>query len=101
MTGVKFITVSDLERKATSVVAEVEQGKIKIAVTRNGRPIALLQKASGKEAGRKETVSALKNETYRIIEELLKIGKKVIITRDDEPVAMIQKIKETVFSVEK
>ncbi len=37
MTGVEFVTASDLDRKATTLVAEVEKGKIKIAVTKNGR----------------------------------------------------------------
>lgn len=100
MTGVKFVTVSDLDRKATAIVAEVEKGKIKIAVTKNGRPVALLQKATGTGTGRKETVSTLKNHAARIITELEKTGKRVIITRDTEPVAMIQKITDTVFSIE-
>ena len=91
MTGVKFITVSDLDRKATSIVAEVEKGKIKIAVTKNGRPVALLQKANGTETGRKETVSTLKNHAAWIISELVKTGKRIIITRDTEPVALLQK----------
>ena len=101
MTGVKFITVSDLDRKATSLIAEVETGKMKIAITKNGRPVALLQKANGTETGRKETVSTLKNHAARIITELVQTGKKVIITRDAEPVALLQKITDTVFSVEK
>lgn len=101
MTGVKFITVSDLDRKATSFVAEVEKSKIKIAVTKNGRPVAILQKASGTESGRKETVSTLKNEAARIISDIVKTGRRVIITRDTEPVALLQKIKDTIFSVEK
>lgn len=101
MTGIKFVTVSDLDRKATSIVAEVESGKIKIAVTKNGRPVALLQKASGTETGQKETVSALKHEAARIISELAKTGKRIVITRDTEPVALLQKITDTVFSIEK
>jgi antitoxin (DNA-binding transcriptional repressor) of toxin-antitoxin stability system len=101
MTGVKFATVSNLDRKATAFVAEVEKGQIKIAITKNGRPVALLERASGTEAGRKETVSALKNEAARIISELVKTGKRVIITRDTEPVALLQKITDTVFSIEK
>ncbi len=101
MTGVKFVTVSDLDRKATAFVVEVEKGKIKIAITKNGRPVALLEKVGDSVTGRKETVSTLKNAAARIITELVKTGKRVVITRDTEPVAVIQKIKDTIFSVEK
>ena len=101
MTGVKFVTVSDLDRKATAIVSEVEKGNIKIAVTKNGRPVALLQKASGTETGRKETVSVLKHQAARIITELVESGKKIIVTRDAEPIAILQKITDTVFSIEK
>ena len=101
MTGVKFVTVSDLDRKATSIVADVEKGRIKVAVTKNGRPVALLEKPRGTATGREETVSTLKHEAARIITELIRTGKQVIITKDAEPVAVLQKISDTVFRVEK
>ena len=101
MTGVKFVTVSELDKKATAIVAGVEKGKLKIAITKNGKPVAILQRAIGTETGRKETVSTLKHQSARIISELVKTGKRVIITRDTEPVALLQKITDTVFSVEK
>ncbi len=101
MTGVKFVTVSELDKKATAFVSEVEKGKVQIAITKNGKPVALLQAISGTVTGRKETVSTLKNQAARIISEIAKTGKGVIITRDTEPVAVIQKITDTVFSIEK
>ncbi len=101
MTGVKFVTVSELDKKATAFVSEVEKGKVKIAITKNGKPVALLEAIGGTVTGRKETVSTLKNQAARLIAELVKTGKQVIITRDTEPVALLQKITDTVFRVEK
>lgn len=101
MAGVRFVTVSDIDRRATSIVAEVEKGNIKIAVTKSGRPVALLEKAHGAETGRKETVSTLKNHAAQVISDLIRTGKRVIITRDAEPVAVLQRITDTVFSIEK
>jgi prevent-host-death family protein len=101
MTGVKFVTVSEIDRKATAIVAEVEKGKVKIVVTKGGKPVAILQRVMGTETGRKETVSALKHESVRIIAELISTGKRVIITRDTEPVALLQKMTDSVFKIEK
>ncbi len=100
MTGVKFVTVSDIDRRATSIVTEVEHGNLKVAITKNGYPVALLQKSTGTETGRRETVSNLKNHAAQIISELVSTGKKIIITKDTEPVVVIQKISDTVFSIE-
>ncbi len=101
MTGVKFVTVSEIERKATQLVAEVEKGKLQIIITKHGKPVALLEPISGTVTGRKETVSSLKLQSTRIISELIKSGKRVVITRDAESVAILKKISDVVFRVEK
>ena len=101
MTGVKFITVSELSVRATAFVAEAEKGRVKIAITKKGKPIALLQAIGETVTGRKETVSNLKNHTVRIISELEKTGKQLVITRDAEPVVTLRKITDKVFSIEK
>lgn len=39
----KFITVSELRLKATQIVKEIEEIKEDIVVTKNGKPIVLMQ----------------------------------------------------------
>lgn len=39
----KFITVSELKNKATQVVTELEETKGEIIVTKNGKPVVLMQ----------------------------------------------------------
>lgn len=99
MAGVKFITMNMLDRKATGIVAEVENGKVQIAITQKGVPVALLQAVRGKVSGRMETVSNLKNHSSRIIAELVKTGEPIVITRDAEPVAILLRITENAFRV--
>jgi prevent-host-death family protein len=39
----KFITVSDLRARATQIVSEIEATKEPVAVTKNGKPVVLIQ----------------------------------------------------------
>ena len=39
----KFITVSELRLRATEVVREIEQTKEEVIVTKNGKPVVLMQ----------------------------------------------------------
>ena len=39
----KFITVSELRLRATEVVREIEQTREEVVVTKNGKPVVLMQ----------------------------------------------------------
>ena len=39
----KFITVSELKQRATQVVAEIEATGEEVVVTKNGKPVVLIQ----------------------------------------------------------
>lgn len=93
---VEFKTVTALSRTATKIVKDIEKTGKRVVITKNGRPVAVLQRVTGKDRGRKETVSNLKNNALVIIAEIEKAGKPLIITRDGEPVAYLQRIKENI-----
>ena len=42
----KFITVTELKLKATQVVAEIEQSREEVVVTKNGKPVVVIQLVS-------------------------------------------------------
>jgi len=47
MTPVKFKTVTELQQQATQIVAEVEKsGSLQVVITKNGKPIAILQRVT-------------------------------------------------------
>jgi len=39
----KFITVSELRARATQIVSEIEKTKEEVVVTKNGKPVVLMQ----------------------------------------------------------
>jgi prevent-host-death family protein len=39
----RFITVTELRQKATQIVSEIESTKGQIVVTKNGKPVVLMQ----------------------------------------------------------
>ncbi len=39
----KFITVTELRQRATQIVSEIEASKEPVAVTKNGKPVVLMQ----------------------------------------------------------
>ena len=97
MTGVVFVSVSDFSRTGTKVIMDMEKAGHKVAITKLGKPVALLQKATGTERGKRETVSNLRNNAVKTIAELEKTGKRLVITRDDELVAVLSKITANAF----
>ncbi len=100
MTGVRFITITELSKRATAIVSEAERTGKQIVITKKGKPVALLEKMCGSSKGIKETVTHLKNNAIALI-EAVEAGKRFIITRDSEPVAILQKITDEAFSIDK
>ncbi len=50
MTPLKFKTVTELQKEATQIVAEVEKtGKLQVIITKNGKPVAILQRVTEEE----------------------------------------------------
>jgi prevent-host-death family protein len=39
----KFITVTELKNKATQIVTEIESTRGEVVVTKNGKPVVLIQ----------------------------------------------------------
>ncbi|MGD0656819.1 MAG: type II toxin-antitoxin system Phd/YefM family antitoxin [Syntrophorhabdales bacterium] len=39
----KFITVTELRQRATQIVSEIEATKEPVAITKNGKPVVLMQ----------------------------------------------------------
>jgi PHD/YefM family antitoxin component YafN of YafNO toxin-antitoxin module len=101
MVGVMFVSVTDFSRTGTRVIMDMEKTGHKVAITKRGKPVALLQKATGTEkGGKRETVSNLRNNAIVVIAELEKTGKQLIITRDREPVAVLSRVTDNAFSVD-
>jgi prevent-host-death family protein len=46
MTPLKFKTVSELQKEATQIVAEIEKTGKQMIITKNGRPVVVLQRVS-------------------------------------------------------
>ncbi len=101
MTGVKFVTVTELDKKATAIVSEVEKTGINVIIIKNGKPIARLRKINGAEKGRTETVSDLKNHSAMVISKIGKGGKNIIITRNNQPVVVLQSATEKILTINK
>jgi PHD/YefM family antitoxin component YafN of YafNO toxin-antitoxin module len=39
----KFYTVSELRQRATQIVAEIEESRGEVIITKNGKPVALMR----------------------------------------------------------
>jgi prevent-host-death family protein len=39
----KFITVTELKNRATQIVSEIDKTKEQVAVTKNGKPVVVIQ----------------------------------------------------------
>ncbi len=100
MTGVKFVTVTELDKKATALVSEVERTEIQIVITKRGKPVALLQKVRKGDKGKQDSVSNLKNHSVALLTEIEKGGNQIIITRDNQPVAVLKRISNKAFTIE-
>jgi len=42
----RFITVTELKQRATQIVSEIESSQEQIVVTKNGKPVVLMQTVS-------------------------------------------------------
>jgi antitoxin (DNA-binding transcriptional repressor) of toxin-antitoxin stability system len=100
MTGVRFITVTELSLKATAMVADAEKMGEQIVITKKGKPVALLKKVDRDSKGKSETVTKLKNNAIAMIESV-EVGGKYIITRNEKPVAVLSKITDSDFRIAK
>ncbi len=49
MINLKFVTVSELRLKTTKIVAEVEKTGRQVIVTKNGRPVVVVQRVTEDE----------------------------------------------------
>ncbi len=45
----RFATVSQLQREATRIIAEVADGKTEVVITKNGLPVAIIRPFSEKD----------------------------------------------------
>jgi prevent-host-death family protein len=50
----KFITVTELNQRATRIVSEIESTKEEVVVTKNGKPVVLMRLVSDSDFGTKE-----------------------------------------------
>jgi prevent-host-death family protein len=50
----KFITVTELNQRATHIVSEIESTKEEVVVTKNGKPVVLMRLVSDSDFGTKE-----------------------------------------------
>ena len=46
MSPLKFITVTELQQRATQVVAEVERTGKQAIITKNGKPVVVMQRVT-------------------------------------------------------
>ncbi len=49
MVNLKFVTVSELRQRATQIVAEVERTGKQVIITKNGRPVVVIQRVTEEE----------------------------------------------------
>jgi prevent-host-death family protein len=50
----KFITVTELNQRATHIVSEIESTKEEVVITKNGKPVVLMRLVSDSDFGTKE-----------------------------------------------
>ncbi len=100
MSGVRFITVTELCKHATAVVTDAEKNSYQIVITKKGKPVALLAKVERNTIGKSESVTKFKNNAIAMI-EAVEAGKSFIITRDEEPVAKLSRITASDFRIAK
>ncbi len=46
MTPLSFITVSELQQRATAIIADVERTGKQVIITKNGKPVAILERVT-------------------------------------------------------
>lgn len=99
MTGVKFVTISELDNSGTAIIAEAEQGRKLVVITRRGKPVALLRKIARKDTGREEKLTDMTNNPNGFLSEVEKKGIQIIITRNNKPILLMKKISDKAFSL--
>ncbi len=92
----EFKTVTELSRKATAIVRDLEQAGGIVVIVKHNKPVAVLRKATRNDKGRAETVSNLRNNALSVISEIESTAKPLIITRDEKPVAFLRRVKENI-----
>ncbi len=51
MVNLAFKTVTDLKQEASALVSQVENSEMKIIITKNGKPVAMLTRVSEEDLG--------------------------------------------------
>jgi prevent-host-death family protein len=51
----RFITVTELRQRATQIISEIESTKEEVVITKNGKPVALIQHISNGAFALKES----------------------------------------------
>jgi prevent-host-death family protein len=49
MTPLRFVTVTELQQRATAIVAEVERTGKQVIITKNGKPVVMIQRVTEEE----------------------------------------------------
>ncbi len=49
MVNLKFVTVSELRQRATQIVAEIEKSGKQVIITKNGKPVVVIQRVTEDE----------------------------------------------------
>lgn len=49
MVNLKFVTVSELRQRATQIVAEIEKTGKQVIITKNGKPVVMIQRVREEE----------------------------------------------------
>jgi prevent-host-death family protein len=70
MVNLRFVTVSGLRQRATQIVAEVESTGTQIIITKNGRPVVVLQRITEEELSlTQDFKNVIKREKWPAIKE--------------------------------
>jgi prevent-host-death family protein len=59
----KFVTVTELNRRATHIVSEIESTKEEVVITKNGKPVVLMRLVSDSDFGSKKIEKKRKGVT--------------------------------------
>lgn len=51
----RFLTVTELKQRATQIISEIESTKEEVVITKNGKPVALIQFTSNHDFALKDT----------------------------------------------
>ena len=60
----KFITVSELKQRATQIVTEIEDTREEVVITKNGKPVVLIQFITDEAFGLTEQFKRKEGKKY-------------------------------------